>query len=76
MTEDDLIEVIIKAEFDYNDKIMKTYPKPAVDVLRRMLQVINELHILPRNMSWFLWFYINKTDILVVGFISWPLDKG
>ena len=40
MTEDDLIEVIIKAEFDYNDKILKTYPKPAVDVLRRMLQVI------------------------------------
>ena len=39
MTEDDLIEVIIKAEFDYNDKILKTYPKPAVDVLRRMLQV-------------------------------------
>jgi len=38
MTEDDLIEVIIKAEFDYNDKILKTYPKPAVDVLRRMLQ--------------------------------------
>ena len=39
MTEDDLIELIIKAEFNYNDKILKTYPETAVAVLRRMLQV-------------------------------------
>ena len=39
MTEEDLIDVITKAEFDYNDKTLATYPKPAVDVLRRMLQV-------------------------------------
>jgi len=38
MTEEDLIDVITKAEFDYNDKTLATYPKPAVDVLRRMLQ--------------------------------------
>jgi len=38
MTEDDLIELIIKAEFNYNDKILKTYPETAVAVLRRMLQ--------------------------------------
>jgi len=38
MTEDDLIELIIKADFNYKDKILLTYPDTALSMLKRMLQ--------------------------------------
>jgi len=37
MTEEDLIEVIIKAQFDYENENLKTYPESAKDLLKRML---------------------------------------
>ena len=39
MTEEDLIEIIIKAQFDYENENLKTYPESAKEMLKRMLKV-------------------------------------
>ena len=39
MTEEDLIEIIIKAQFDYENENLKPYPESAKEMLKRMLKV-------------------------------------
>ena len=39
MTEEDLIEIIIKAQFDYENENLKAYPESAKEMLKRMLKV-------------------------------------
>ena len=39
ITEEDLIEIIIKAQFDYENENLKPYPESAKEMLKRMLKV-------------------------------------